>query len=160
MQGCNVFYTGSAGTGKSAILRAFKKRLMAMGKRVVVTAPTNLAALNVGGITLFSYAGWRPQTNEESIGLMIEKLIGQDKDKTIATHLQETDVLVIDEISMLESNAFRRLNAMMKYARESSEPFGGVQMVVTGDVSYCSFMLPYSQLLTSIVLSTTTSETF
>jgi len=134
MQGRNVFYTGSAGSGKSAILRAFIKQLKAMGKQVVVTAPTNLAALNVGDVTTFSYAGWNPKTNEDSIGLMIEKLIGKEKHKTIASHFQETDVLVIDEIIMLESNAFRRLNVLMKYARDSSEPFGGVQIFVTGDV--------------------------
>jgi hypothetical protein len=52
--------------------------------------------------------------------------------------LNETKVLVIDEISMCESNFFERLNALLKEARESSEPFGGLQLVVTGDVS-CNF---------------------
>ncbi|KAF2257452.1 hypothetical protein BU26DRAFT_44171 [Trematosphaeria pertusa] len=51
LQGHNVFYTGSAGCGKSTVLRAFVKELKAQGKKVRITAPTNIAALNIGGIT-------------------------------------------------------------------------------------------------------------
>jgi len=127
MRGRNVFYTGSAGCGKSVVLRAFKKRLEKMGKRVFVTAPTNLAALNVGGITTYSYANWHVNTN--NIGLRSKKL------QTDIANIQETDVLVIDEISMSESNFLERLNHLMKVARGNDKPFGGVQMVVTGDVS-------------------------
>ena len=139
MQGRNVFYTGSAGCGKSAILRAFKTRLGAAGKRVDVIAPTNLAALNVGGITLHSYAGWipvdNPKKDDYSIDELKKRLFKKNKDeKTTAYHFEQTDVLVIDEISMVDSNSFRRLNEVMKCARKSTAAFGGVQMVVTGDV--------------------------
>ena len=60
MTGVNVFYTGSAGCGKSTVLKAFVKRLRDQGKKVDIVAPTGKAALNVNGITTWIYAGWSP----------------------------------------------------------------------------------------------------
>ena len=60
MKGRNVFYTGSAGCGKSIVLRSFVARLKERGSRVCIIAPTSKAALEVGGVTLYSYAGWTP----------------------------------------------------------------------------------------------------
>jgi len=136
MNGHNVFYTGSAGCRKSVVLRTFKKRLEKMNKRVFVIAPTNLAALNVGGITTWGYTCWAPKTNMKSVNTLLEEM--EDKmngeGEGFTCKFTETDVLVIDEVSMMESNFFERLNYVMKRARNSTAAFGGVQMVVTGGV--------------------------
>ena len=127
LNGKNVFYTGSAGCGKSTVLKCFRKCLGKMGKRVFVTAPTGRAALEVDGSTTWSYAGWNPN----SMKLPMEE-IKTAKGPT-KKRFRATDVLVIDEISMVENHWFERLNKIMKSARKCDKPFGGVQLVVTGD---------------------------
>lgn len=134
LEGHNVFYTGSAGCGKSTILKAFVKKLYERGKTVTIVAPTNLAALNVGGVTTWSFAGWTP----DSLKKPLDKLMADAHGDQIWERLNYPDVLVIDEISMVENLMFERLNHIMKAARgdaHADRPFGGVQMVVTGDVS-------------------------
>ena len=134
LQGHNVFYTGSAGCGKSTILKAFVKRLQQQGKRVKIVAPTNLAALNIGGQTTWSFAGWTPDSMRTRIDKLMEKSRGEKSWKKF----DETDVLVIDEVSMIENLMFERLNMILKASRGEKYgggAFGGVQLVVTGDVS-------------------------
>ena len=134
LQGHNVFYTGSAGCGKSTILKAFVKRLQQQGKRVKIVAPTNLAALNIGGQTTWSFAGWTPDSMRTRIDKLMEKSRGDKSFKKF----DETDVLVIDEVSMIENLMFERLNMILKASRGQKYgggAFGGVQLVVTGDVS-------------------------
>ena len=70
MKGRNVFYTGSAGCGKSAVLRYFVARLKARGSTVYIIAPTGKAALEVGGETLYSYAGWTPDTLKKPMKIL------------------------------------------------------------------------------------------
>lgn len=131
----NVFYTGSAGCGKSTILKAFVQKLKAQGKKVKIVAPTNLAALNVGGQTTWAYAGWTP----DSMKKPLEQLKRSASGKQVWARFDQTDVLVIDEISMVENLQFERLNEIMKASlgnkNRGGGPFGGVQIVVTGDVS-------------------------
>jgi ATP-dependent DNA helicase PIF1 len=139
LQGHNVFYTGSAGCGKSTILKAFVKQLHNRGKRVKIVAPTNLAALNVGGITTWSFAGWTPDKMKKSL----DKLMQEAHGKEVYKRFDTTDVLVIDEISMVENLLFERLNHIMKAARSEKHgpgAFGNTQVVVTGDVSWCNQM--------------------
>ena len=134
LSGRNVFYTGSAGCGKSTVLKAFVRQLQALGKRVKIVAPTNLAALNVGGITTWSYAGWTVHSMKKDIDKLMQAALG---DKSW-DRFDETDVLVIDEISMIENLFFERLNMVIKAARGEKYgggPFGGMQVIVTGDVS-------------------------
>jgi ATP-dependent DNA helicase PIF1 len=129
MSGRNVFYTGSAGCGKSTVLKAFTRRLRDSGLRVDIVAPTGISALGVGGSTTFVYAGWNLSSFKQSL----DKMRNDAHGKYIRRRLKDTDVLVIDEISMVENFHFERLNAVMQAARSSYEPFGGVQLVVTGD---------------------------
>jgi ATP-dependent DNA helicase PIF1 len=129
VQGKNVFYTGSAGVGKSRVLKAFRQRLSAMGKRVNVVAPTGRAALDINGSTTWSYAGWTPEHMKKPLD-MLQRQAWQEKTKR---RLQKTDVLVIDEISMVENFHLERLSAIMKSVRQNEEAFGGVQVVITGD---------------------------
>ncbi|KAI4692303.1 uncharacterized protein J4E84_003272 [Alternaria hordeiaustralica] len=137
VDGENVFFTGSAGCGKSTVLKYFVPLLKAQGKVVQTIAPTNLAALAVGGRTLQSYAGWRPV----NLSFTLDKLKADAHGTQQWKKFVEIDVLVIDEISMVPNHELERLNEVMKEARSALDPanrnraFGGVQIVVTGDVS-------------------------
>lgn len=129
LSGRNVFYTGSAGTGKSTVLKAFVKRFQQLGKRVKILAPTGRAALDINGSTTWTYAGWTPDAHKKPL----ERLRAGAHGKHVHKRLTETDVLVVDEISMVENHHFQRLNYLMKEARGKETAFGGVQIIVTGD---------------------------
>ena len=129
MEGRNVFYTGSAGCGKSTVLRDFVARLKARGSTVYIIAPTGKAALEVRGVTLYSYAGWTPDILKKPM-----KRLEQNAHKRRNwRRMNNTDVLIIDEVSMVENQIFERLNRVMKSARDKNKPFGGVQIIATGD---------------------------
>lgn len=133
VRGENVFFTGSAGSGKSTVLKAFVERLRRAGKRVDVVAPTGRAALEVEGSTVHSYAGW------DATALSLEQATGRAHTRSVKKRLRRTDVLVIDEISMVSSFMFDLLSHVMQTARHGDErPFGGAQVVVSGDF----FQLP------------------
>lgn len=153
----NVFYTGSAGCGKSTILKAFVRELKAKGLRVQIVAPTNLAALNVGGQTTWAFAGWTPDSMKKPLDKLKEAAHGKD----VWKRFDSTDVLVIDEISMVENLLFERLNEIMKAAMGAmggGHPFGGKQVVVTGDVGF--LLLSVEKLLIQcVVLPACPSET-
>jgi ATP-dependent DNA helicase PIF1 len=128
--GDNVFYTGGAGTGKSTVLRAIVRELREQGRRVQVVTPTGISALNVGGSTYFTWAGWNPGVAKKSIKEIRAMAMSKERRQRIV----DTDVLIIDEISMVESNQFRRLDQVCREARQRHHrSFGGMQVVVTGD---------------------------
>lgn len=129
LSGQNVFYTGSAGCGKSTVLKAFVKRFAELGKKVDIVAPTGRAALDINGSTTWTYAGWTPDHHKKPL----KELRAAAHGKFVHKRLNETNVLVIDEISMVENHHFERINALMKEARNDESAFGGVQIVVTGD---------------------------
>jgi hypothetical protein len=95
LSGRNVFYTGSAGCGKSTVLKAFTRRLRDKGRQVDIVAPTGISALGVGGSTIFIYAGW----NLASMKKSLDELRSDAHAKFTRKRLKSTDVLVIDEIS-------------------------------------------------------------
>ena len=127
--GQNVFYTGSAGCGKSTVLKHLVTLLRRERKRVDIVAPTGRAALEVNGRTLYNYAGWVPHSLSQPLSILKSNARG----KKVWQRLKATDVLIIDEISMVANLVFERLNCIMKAARGSEKPFGGVQLIVTGD---------------------------
>lgn len=129
MAGNNVFYTGGAGCGKSTVLKAFVPRLRDRGKVVRIVAPTGRAALDINGSTTWTYAGWTPLHMKKPLADLRKAAHG----KFVRNRLKGTDVLVIDEISMVENHMLSRLDAIMKEARGNNNAFGGVQLVVTGD---------------------------
>ena len=139
LSGRNVFYTGSAGCGKSTVLGCFVKCLKVLEKRVHIVAPTGRAALDIGGSTFWSYAGWTPDMMKRPM----KELYVHARKKQIAKRLRDTDVLVIDEISMMENEHFERLNQIMKSVREDRRAFGGVQLIVTGDFCQLPPVKPY-----------------
>lgn len=147
MSGANVFCTGSAGTGKSMVLASFVKKLEGQGKHVDIVAPTGISASHVGGQTLLKFAGWYPDVFKNTMKDLKGKAL---KANSTYTRLCQTDVLVIDEISMVARDTLQRLDLVMRYVRGSGKwepengvhrlsnhdkslPFGGVQIVVMGD---------------------------
>ena len=133
----SVFFTGSAGTGKSVLLREIIEKLVVKHKRepdrVAVTASTGLAACNVGGVTLHSYAGIG--LGKEDVPTLVKKIKRNAKAKQ---RWMRTKVLIVDEISMVDGDLFDKLEAIARAVRNNGRPFGGIQLVITGDF----FQLP------------------
>lgn len=133
----SVFFTGSAGTGKSVLLREIIKTLRVKHKiqpdRVAVTASTGLAACNVGGVTLHSFAGIG--LGKEEIPELVKKVKRNQKAKS---RWMRTKVLIVDEISMVDGDLFDKLEGVARIIRNNGRPFGGIQLVITGDF----FQLP------------------
>lgn len=133
--GHSIFFTGSAGTGKSVTLKEVIRRLRRMysSGSVFVTASTGIAAINVGGTTLHSYAGIG--LGKEPAEVLIKNIRKGTKAKG---RWWATRVLVIDEISMVDGNLFDKLEQISRAIRGNNEPFGGIQLVICGDF----FQLP------------------
>lgn len=144
----NVFYTGSAGCGKSTVLKAAVQTLRTRGLRVRIVAPTGRAALQVDGMSTWSYMGWTPDFNK----LPEHKLIEKGFRKHVKARLRKTDVLIIDEISMVENHHLERINKCMKAVRcwgqEDAPAFGGVQLIATGDFCQLPPVKPFQHCIT------------
>ncbi|KAG7725322.1 hypothetical protein KL933_004336 [Ogataea haglerorum] len=130
-QGHNLFYTGSAGTGKSLLLRSLIKSLKKQHPlgSVGVTASTGLAACNIGGQTLHSFTG---------IGLgdaPADKLVKKIKrNPKMKDRWRDLEVLIIDEVSMIDAGLFDKLDMIAREMRKQRDvPFGGLQLVICGD---------------------------
>lgn len=120
----NVFVTGKAGTGKTAVLRSFARSTR---KRLVVSASTGIAALNAGGQTLHRLVG---------VGTALPADMGIDlhKVKSKRLWLKDIDTIIIDEISMVSADLLDSVDRNLRYIRDNrKEPFGGVQIVAFGD---------------------------
>lgn len=117
----HYYITGKAGTGKSVLLQYFVEK---SGKRVVVTAPTGVAALNVGGQTIHSFF-------KMPFDIAFEDLKVDYKLREI---LRNIDTVVIDEVSMVRVDLMEAISLKLQMARKNDEPFGGVQMVMFGDL--------------------------
>jgi hypothetical protein len=118
----NYFITGKAGTGKSLLLEYFKLK---SNKKLIVVAPTGVAAINVGGQTIHSLFRIAPGFVD---------LHNLELDDKVAQLLKNIDTLVIDEISMVRADLMDAIDYLLKKARKSKLPFGGVQMVLFGDL--------------------------
>lgn len=136
-QGKSVFFTGSAGTGKSVLMRAIiadlRKKYLRESDRVAVTASTGLAACNIGGVTLHSFGGIG--LGKEDVPTLVKKIKKNAKAKT---RWLKTKILIIDEISMVDGDLFDKLEGIARMLRNNGRPFGGIQLVITGDF----FQLP------------------
>ncbi|TMW67775.1 hypothetical protein Poli38472_007447 [Pythium oligandrum] len=139
---CNVFFTGSAGTGKSFLLQQILQpngplRSYLQGKRIYATATTGIAAYNINGMTLHHFAGLDPRA--ASAG-MKEVLVHVRRNRDALQRWRTADVLVIDEVSMLDGRLFDTLEALARELRPEHHQrfFGGIQLVLSGDF----FQLP------------------
>lgn len=127
--GQNLFLSGAAGTGKSFVLQLLFSFLQDNQIAVGKTALTGVAAFNIGGQTLHSWAGLG--LAEEDIQTLIG-LVGRKK-KAVA-RIAGCQVLIIDEVSMAKAELLDKLDMVMKYYRFNGKPFGGVQLLFVGDL--------------------------
>ncbi len=126
MSGVNVFLTGEAGTGKSTLLREFIRRC---DRECIVLAPTGIAALNAGGMTIHSQLMLKP-------GLLNPLALEPLTDGNRCRVLRAAKTVIVDEISMVRSDLFCAIDARLRelsYGASKSLPFGGRQMILVGD---------------------------
>ncbi|WP_290937103.1 AAA family ATPase [Hyphomonas sp.] len=117
----NLFLTGRAGTGKTTMLRKF---LSQAGDSAIVLAPTGVAAMNAGGQTIHSFFKFPPRLIEPT-----------DIKRLRSTRLiKAIDTMIIDEISMVRSDMLDAIDKSLKLNRASKRPFGGVRMILSGDL--------------------------
>lgn len=129
--GCNIFLTGKAGTGKTTFLHNIKKQ---SPKRMIVTAPTGVAAINAGGVTLHSFF-------QMPFGPFIPGSEGENRHKFSRDKInliKSLDLLVIDEISMVRADLLDGVDSVLRRHRRSNMPFGGVQLLLIGDLHQLS----------------------
>ncbi len=126
-KGQNFFITGKAGTGKSTFLNLLRNNTR---KEMVVLAPTGVAAIHVKGQTIHSFFGFPPR-------LMTIRDIKKASKKKRALY-QKMEILVIDEISMVRADMLDNIDRFLRVNRDNPMPFGGVQVVLVGDL----FQLP------------------
>ncbi|MDR2760709.1 MAG: AAA family ATPase, partial [Rickettsiales bacterium] len=131
--GKNIFVTGCAGSGKSYLLHYLKNN--AGKKYLQLTATTGVAAINIGGLTLHSWANLG--TEDSPMEEIVKKIMSPGGINT-RRKIQSTEILAIDEISMLSMETFENLDFLLREIRGNREPFGGIQMVMFGDF----FQLP------------------
>ncbi|OLL25892.1 ATP-dependent DNA helicase PIF1 [Neolecta irregularis DAH-3] len=124
--GHNIFFTGAAGTGKSFLLKEVIRYLQTMNKNHLIAASTGISALHIGGVTLHSAIG---------IGFAndtFENILHSMK-REKKTMLRKLDCLILDEISMISDTLFNCIDYIFRAVRRRDEPFGGIQMIVSGD---------------------------
>ncbi|KAJ0012152.1 hypothetical protein NQD34_013127 [Periophthalmus magnuspinnatus] len=121
----NVFFTGSAGTGKSFLLKRIIGSLPP--KSTYATASTGVAACHIGGTTLHSFAGIG------SGSAPLDQCIELAQRPGVLQHWTSCKHLIIDEVSMVEGQYFDKLESVARSVRRSTEPFGGIQLIMCGD---------------------------
>lgn len=132
LQGSNLFLTGSGGTGKSFTLATIVAALVQKGVALIVTATTGISAVTINGVTTHSFTGFGigNETKEE-----LKRLATSKRLRDIWCSV---DTLIIDEISMLKPDYLEKMALVAQVARQSTEVFGGIQLVLVGDF----FQLP------------------
>ena len=152
LSGHSVFFTGPAGSGKSHVLSTIVRLLederyaiknhSGKPRKIAITATTGIAACNIGGITINSFAG--VGTAEGSVPEMCARVMGNEYSKK---RWRDHDILVIDEVSMMPGQFLDKLNFVAQRARNNRSTFGGMQLLLCGDffqlppvnLSKCSF---------------------
>jgi len=134
--GSNIFLTGKAGTGKTTFLHNLYKNT---AKRMIITAPTGVAAINAGGVTLHSFfqlpfGPFVPGSETYEQNQQRQFRFSKEKKRII----QSLDLLVIDEISMVRADLLDAVDAVLCIHRRNNQPFGGVQLLVIGDLHQLS----------------------
>ena len=125
--GISIFLTGKAGTGKTTFLRTIQQRST---KRMIVVAPTGVAAINANGVTIHSFfqLPLSPFVPESTVKPRFE--YSKQKRQIMRT----LDLLIIDEISMVRADILDAIDSILRRFREHNKPFGGVQLLMIGDL--------------------------
>jgi ATP-dependent DNA helicase PIF1 len=130
----SLLLTGPAGSGKSQVVREVKRLCEARGRRVALTATTGVAAVHIGGVTLHSLLRLPGVVTAERF----ERLLRAARRGAAMEHLRALSLLVVDEVSMMSPALLAQADALLRAARGSDAPFGGLQLVLVGDF----FQLP------------------
>jgi hypothetical protein len=139
LTGKNIFLTGKAGTGKTTFLHSLKKTSC---KRMVVVAPTGVAAINAGGVTIHSFfqLPFGPQVpldydQNSNIKQNSNKQVNYQRfNRDKIDIIKSLDLLVIDEVSMVRADLLDGIDGVLRRYRDRSKPFGGVQLLMIGDL--------------------------
>ena len=126
--GRSIFLTGKAGTGKTTFLRKVVEKSR---KRTIVVAPTGVAAINAGGVTIHSFFQLPFTPFVPGVKIDNKYDFSRDKRKIIAS----IDLLIIDEISMVRADLLDAIDSVLRRYREHHLPFGGVQLLLIGDLA-------------------------
>jgi len=126
--GQNIFLTGKAGTGKTTFLKGLKDK---SPKRMIVVAPTGVAAINAGGVTIHSFfqLSFAPQ-----IGIEREQTGQMRFNREKINIIRSLDLLVIDEISMVRADILDAIDRVLRRFKNRNKPFGGAQVLMIGDL--------------------------
>jgi len=138
----NIFLTGNAGTGKTTFLHELKKK---SPKRMIVVAPTGVAAINAGGVTIHSFfqMPFGPNIPDQSDKENLEEYPGKAPDSGYGIRkfsrekvqiMKSLDLLVIDEISMVRADLLDGIDQVLRKYKDRYKPFGGVQLLLIGDL--------------------------
>lgn len=128
-----IFVTGNAGTGKSTLIQYLR---IVVKKRMVVVAPTGVAALNVGGATIHSFFKLPPKIHEDDdIKLVYDRRL-----------YQKLELLIIDEVSMVRCDLMDSIDKFLRKNRNTDLPFGGVQLLLIGDLFQIAPVTPNQEM--------------
>lgn len=137
----NLFLTGKAGTGKTTFLRNLKT---ISPKRMIVVAPTGVAAINAGGVTIHSFFQMHFGPHIPGHSQQFDQETGKDQQRIFDRSqrfsrekiniMRSLDLLVIDEISMVRADLLDAIDEVLRRFRDRSKPFGGVQLLMIGDL--------------------------
>lgn len=125
--GTSIFLTGKAGTGKTTFLKTVKEH---SSKRMIVVAPTGVAAINAGGVTIHSF--FQLPFTPFIPGATIRDRY--DFSKAKRRIIASLDMVIIDEISMVRADLLDAIDSVLRRYRDSTQPFGGVQLLMIGDL--------------------------
>ncbi len=146
----NLFLTGKAGTGKTTFLHRIKKEAL---KRMIVVAPTGVAAINAGGVTIhsffqmpfgpiipsrtlnpFSHSQPYPGSGQSASATSQDKVFSHKMNKSKIDIIRSLELLIIDEISMVRADLLDGIDEVLRLYRKDDRPFGGVQLLMIGDL--------------------------
>lgn len=132
-KGESMLILGSAGTGKSKLVKEFVKYVKVKGseedgKNIYITSTTGISAYNIGGITINSFMGIG--TGKAPVDVLLKRMRYRPG---VKDRIRRTDILVIDELSMMSASLFEKMNLIFQTIRKSKKPFGGIQLILTGD---------------------------
>lgn len=135
----SIFLTGKAGTGKTTFLNNFIKKTQ---KKYIVVAPTGIAAINAGGVTVHSMFGLPLRTFIPTLDRIDQNMANNIPDlmhhfkyrKDKLKLLREIEIIIIDEVSMLRADVLDMMDFSLRHVRRNQQPFGGVQMLFIGDL--------------------------
>jgi len=144
----NIFLTGKAGSGKTTLM---KKIIQLTQKNTIIVAPTGVAAINAGGVTIHSFfrlppclfiANGNPSESEQIRIENAQTLLSKIRfDKRHINLIKSLDMLIIDEISMVRADLLDAIDHVLRKVRRNSAPFGGLQLLMVGDLFQLSPIL-------------------